>query len=112
MKIVLHLLTTVFALLLITHYGWVPGFTVDSFYTALIVAVLVAIASITVKPILLLLTLPINILTLGLFVFVINAGLLWFIATFVEGFTIVGFFPALLAGVIISALHWLIERLT
>jgi putative membrane protein len=112
MKLILHLLTTVFALLLIAQYGLIPGFSVDGFYTALVVAILLGLASITIKPLLLLLTLPINILTLGLFVFVINALLLWLIATFVQGFTITGFVPALIAALVISAVHWIIERLT
>lgn len=103
-------LATVFALLLITHF--VPGFAVGDIYTAFIVAVVLGVVSITLKPILLLITLPINLLTLGLFSFVVNALLLWLIANFVPGFTIAGFMPALLGALILSAVHWVSERLT
>ena len=110
MSLLARFLATVFALLLITEF--VPGFSVDGITTALIVALLLGVVSITLKPLLLLITLPINILTLGLFSFVINALMLWLVASFVEGFAIDGFMPALLGALILAAVHWLIERLT
>jgi putative membrane protein len=58
------------------------------------------------------LTLPINLLTLGLFTFVINAGLLYFIATFVKGFTVDGFVPAFLGGAVIAIMGWILHKLT
>jgi putative membrane protein len=109
MGLIVKLFTTVLALLLAAEF--VPGIAVDGFYTAVIVGLLLGIASITVRPLLVLLTLPITIITLGLFVFVINALILWFIASFVDGFTIDGFVPALITALAISALHWLIDRL-
>jgi putative membrane protein len=109
MSLIVRFLATVFALLLIARY--VPGFSVDGIYTALIVAVLLGVASITIKPILVLLTLPINLITLGLFVFVINAALLWVIASFVEGFAIAGFIPALIGAFILALVHWVVDRL-
>jgi len=110
MSLIVKFLATVFALLLITRY--VPGFSVESIYTALIVALILGVISITLKPILLLLTLPINLLTLGLFSFVINALLLWFVASFVDGFTIAGFVPALIGALVLALVHWVVERLT
>jgi len=83
----------------------VPGFQVASFTTALIVALALGIVNAIIKPILVLLTLPINILTLGLFTFVINALLIFGVAQLVPGFTVVGFVPALIAAVIL----WLIN---
>ena len=88
----------------------IPGFVVSGFYTALIVALILGVLNITIKPILVLLTLPLNLLTLGLFSFVINAALLLFIASFVEGFTVTGFVPALLGGVVIAVVNWLVHE--
>ena len=70
---------------------------VDSFYTALIVALILGIINTVIRPILLLLTLPITLVTLGLFIFMLNGLLLWFVASFVKGFTIAGFWPRCLA---------------
>ncbi|HEY4474136.1 MAG TPA: phage holin family protein [Candidatus Paceibacterota bacterium] len=88
----------------------IPGFVVSGFYTALIVALVLGVLNITIKPILVLLTLPLNLLTLGLFSFVINAALLLFIASFVEGFTVTGFVPALLGGVVIAVVNWIVHE--
>jgi len=94
------------ALALLLAAYLVPGITVASFYTALIVAVLLGILNLTVKPILLLLTLPITIVTFGLFALVINGVLLWFLGTFVKGFDVSGFVAALLGAFIITVVSW------
>jgi len=77
--------------------------SLDGFGTALVVSLVLGILHITVRPILLLLTLPLTIITVGLFVFVINALLFWFVASFIEGFAVDGFLGALL-GALVSAL--------
>ena len=99
------------ALTIIIVASLVPGFKVDSFTTALIVALLLGIANAVVKPILVILTLPINILTLGLFTFVINALLLLGVAAIVEGFTIAGFAPALIAALILWIINLVLNLL-
>ena len=88
----------------------VPGFVVTGFYPAAIVAVMLGIIGISLKPVLYILTLPINIITFGLFSFVINAGILWFVASFVDGFSIDGFIPALVGGLVISVVQWVLHR--
>ncbi|MBI2326697.1 phage holin family protein [Candidatus Curtissbacteria bacterium] len=93
------------ALAILVVSNVVAGFMVDSFQTALIVALVLGIANAIIKPILTVLTLPINILTLGLFTFVINALLLLGVSLLVPGFTIIGFGPALAAAVVL----WLIN---
>lgn len=98
-------LLSAIAIVIVAYY--VPGFKVDSFSTALVVALVLGIINTFIKPIILILTLPINILTLGLFTFVINATLILLVAQFVPGFTVVGFVPALIAAVIL----WLINTL-
>lgn len=108
MHLITRLLGTAAAVLVAAYV--VPGFHVVDFYTALILALLLAVIGITLKPILILLTLPINLLTFGLFSFVINAGILWFLASFVQGFSIDGFVPALVGGVVIAVVQWVVHR--
>lgn len=104
MKPLVYVFTTAVALLLISEN--VPGILVESFYTALIVAVAWGIIGLTLKPVLKLLTLPINILTLGLFSFVLNAFLFWLLSSFIKGFHVYGFIPALIGSAILSVVAW------
>lgn len=104
-KLFTKLLITILALLFVAHY--IPGIEVSGFYIALIVAVLLGFINLTLKPILFILTLPINLLTLGLFTFVINALLFWFIASFVDGFVVSGFIPALIGAFVVSIFSWI-----
>ena len=76
--------------------------TIDSFYTALIAAIVLGLLNLIARPILVILTLPITLVTLGIFIFVINAGLFLFTASFVDGFTVEGFIPALIGSVLVS----------
>ncbi|MBP6866075.1 MAG: phage holin family protein [Candidatus Pacebacteria bacterium] len=85
----------------------VPGIDVDSFYIALIVALVWGLVSFFIKPILQILALPITILTLGLFSLVINGLLFWFVASFIEGFHVDGFFAAVLGALAVAILSWI-----
>ena len=77
--------------LAIMFVGWiVPGITVSSFATALIASIAIALVNLVIKPILVLLTLPINILTLGIFILVINALLFMFVAYLIPGVEVDG----------------------
>ena len=107
MKALIYVFTIAVTLLLVSHY--VPGILVESFYTALIVAVIWGILGLTVRPVLRILTLPINILTLGLFSFILNALLFWFLATFVAGFHVYGFVPALEGSFILAVVAWVLH---
>lgn len=80
----------------------VPGVSINNFYTALVAALILAFVNAIIKPILVILTLPINLLTLGLFVLVINGLLFWFVSSFVKGFIVTGFWPAFWAALIFS----------
>lgn len=82
----------------------VPGIEVASIYIAIITALVLGLLNLIVRPILIVLTLPITIVTLGLFTFVINAGIFWFVASFIEGFSVDGFLAALLGSVIVSVI--------
>jgi putative membrane protein len=77
----------------------IGGLEVSNFYIALIVVVILGLINALVRPILIILTLPVNILSLGLFTFVINALLVWFVSSFIQGFALAGFWPALLAAI-------------
>jgi putative membrane protein len=106
-KMILHVVAVAVALLLIAHF--IPGISVANFTTALVVALVWGLVGLTVRPLLGLLTLPITILTLGLFSFVLNALLFWLVAVFVPGFEVSGFIPALEGSVILSVLTGIIH---
>ena len=108
MHLAANFLGTVFAVMVAAEF--VPGFFVTDFTVAAFVAVLLGVIGVMLRPILLLLTLPINLMTLGLFSFVINAGILLVLAQFIDGFDIQGFIPALLGGVVIAVIQWLAHR--
>jgi len=89
-----------------------PGFTIDTFTTALIAALLLGIMNAIIRPLLLLLTLPINIVTLGLFTLIINGLMLWLVANIVSGVHIATFGDAVFAGIILWILNWATNMLT
>ena len=97
------------ALLLVTRI--VPGVTVDGFYSALAVALVLGVVNALLRPILIFLTLPINLLSLGLFTFVLNALLFWFVSTLVKGFHVSGFAPAFWGALVLWAVSWITNAL-
>ena len=89
----------------IMFVGWlVPGISVSSFATALIASVVIALVNLVIKPILVVLTLPINILTLGIFILFINALLFMFVAYLIPGVEVDGFWSAFLGALLLSIL--------
>src|SRR3989344_2615896 len=102
MKFLVDLLVRALILLLTAYL--VPGFKIDSYTTAIIVALVLAILNILVKPILILLTLPATLLSLVLFLFVINAILLLIASNLIEGFKIESFATAIFASLIITVI--------
>ena len=104
-KALLHLLITSLSILLVAHF--VPGIFVANFTTAFLVAFVLALINLLVRPVLLVLTLPINVITLGLFTFVLNGALLWFVTYFVPGFRVANLWSAVLGAICISVLVWL-----
>lgn len=80
----------------------IPGVTVENFLTAIVVAVVLGIVNAVIKPILVVLTLPINLLTLGLFTFIINALMVMLAGAIVPGFTVDGLLAALLFSIVVS----------
>ena len=79
-----------------------PGVSVESFLAAAIAALVLGLVNAVIRPILVLLTLPVTLLTLGLFLFVINALMFWLVAEIVPGFKVTGFMAALLGSILYS----------
>lgn len=100
MNLLLRLIFNALGLLLIAEL--VKGIEVEGFYPAIIAAFVLGILNIIIRPILLILTLPITILTLGLFALVVNGALFWFASSFIEGFKVDNFWYALLGSILMS----------
>ena len=103
-----HLLArwlTLTAAILLAAY-LLDGIRVGGFFSALCAAALLGIFNAVLRPIALLLTLPFNVMTLGLFTFVINALLLKMVSGLIRGFDVMGFWPAVFGSVVISAASW------
>jgi putative membrane protein len=86
----------------------IPGVSVGGFLIAVVVAVILSIVNFLIKPIVTLLTLPINILTLGLFNLVINALMILLVSSIVPGFLVTGLWPAVLFGIVLSLVNGLL----
>ncbi len=107
MKLIVRWLLLAAALLLVAHLF--SGVTVASFGSALIAAFVLGLFNTLVRPLLVLLTLPVTILTLGLFLFVINALMFWAAASVLDGFAVSGFWAALLGSLLYSVCGLVID---
>lgn len=108
-KLILKLLGSATALIVISYM--VAGITVNSFTVALIAGIVFAIINITLKPLLQILAFPINIVTLGLFGFLINAFLFWLVGYFVNGFDVQTISAAFIGSFIMSIIMWMLSIL-
>lgn len=88
-----------------------PGVSVSSFGTALVAALVLGLVNAVIRPILILLTLPATILTLGLFIFIINGLLFWAVGSFIQGFVVAGFWWGVLGAIVYSLVSWLLSAL-
>jgi len=109
MKILINWLILTLAVLGTAYI--LPGVTVGGFWAALITALVLGVVNAVIKPILLFLTLPINILTLGFFTFVINALLILLVSAIVPGFSVVNFWWALLFSIVITVLVYILNKI-
>jgi putative membrane protein len=105
MQLLFRWLINALAILGIAYLGF--GVTVSSIYAALIAALILGIINALLRPILILLTLPVNVLTLGLFTLIINAFLFWFASTIVKGFYVADFKAAFLGALIMWLVSWI-----
>src|SRR3989338_11044424 len=104
MKLVLRWLFSAAALMLLPYV--IAGISVQSFYSALVAALILGLINSLIRPVLLLLTLPVNVLTLGLFTLVINTFLFWLAATVVKGFNVADFWSAFWGALIMWLVGW------
>lgn len=108
MNLLIRLLISTVAVIVAAYI--LPGVAVDSFLTAILVAIIMSILNMVVKPIMIILTIPITILTLGLFLFVINALIVLLASSLITGFTVDGFWYALLFSIVLSLINSLLTR--
>jgi putative membrane protein len=109
MAILLKLLLSALAVIISAYV--IPGVNVDGFLTALVVAVILGLLNAFVKPVLVILTIPITILTLGLFYLVINVIIIYIAAAIVPGFVVAGFLSALFFSIVLALVSWLIDAM-
>lgn len=87
-----------------------PGIIVNPYWVAFIVGACLTLFNMFIKPILTILTLPLNIITLGLFSFVINSAIFWYLGTFVDGFAVDKFSTAFIGAILISLINWFFKK--
>ena len=110
MTLIVRWFINALALMLVAYLY--SGVKVEGIFAALIAALVLGLVNAVIRPLLVLLTLPVTVLTLGLFIFIINAFLFWFVAEVVNGFTVTGFMAALIGSLLFSVVtlltSWLI----
>lgn len=109
MKLIIRLLLNALAVVILSKI--LSGVDVDSYATAIIVAVVLALLNLVVKPILVIFTLPATILTLGLFLFVINALIILLADKLIDGFSVANFWIALLFSILLTILQSILHTL-
>lgn len=109
MRLLIRWLINAIALLGIAYY--LPGVLVEGYYAAFITALVLGLVNAVIRPIILFFTLPLNLLTLGLFTLVINGFLFWFVSTVVDGFAVSGFMPAFWGALIMTLVSWVVSTL-
>jgi putative membrane protein len=102
---ILRVLVAALGLWLATE--WVSGIQVSTATTLILAAILLGLVNAVVRPIVVILTLPFTLVTLGLFLLVVNAAMLGLVAAFLPGFSISGFWPALWAAIVVSIVSWI-----
>src|SRR3989344_2974587 len=110
MNFLIRWLLSALAIIIVTYL--LPGVAIDSLFAALVTALILGLINTFVKPLIIILTLPINILTLGLFTFVINALLIMLTDFIVPGFSVASFWWALLFSVILTVVNFALNDIT
>ena len=109
MRLVLTWLINAIALMALPYL--MTSVTVTDIPTALIAALVLGLVNTLIRPLLVLLTLPVTVISLGLFILVINALLFWFVAEVIEGFNVGGFWSAMGAAILYSIISWALSTL-
>jgi len=110
MTLIVRWFINALALMLVAYLY--SGVQVDNIFAAMVAALMLGLVNAFVRPVLVFLTLPVTILTLGLFIFFINAFLFWFVTEIVKGFTVTGFMAAMIGSLMFSVIslvtNWLV----
>jgi putative membrane protein len=109
MKLLVLWLINALALMAVAYL--LPGIAVSSFFVALVAALVLGLVNAVIRPILILLTLPATLLTLGLFIFVINGLLFWFVGSFIDGFVVSGFWWGIAGAIAYCIVSWALSSL-
>lgn len=109
MRILLVWLINSLALIAVAYL--MPSINVANFTTALVAALILGLVNAFIRPVLILLTLPVTVLTLGLFILVINGLLFWFVGSFIEGFVVAGFWAGFVGSILFSIVSWILSAL-
>jgi putative membrane protein len=109
MRLLLVWLINALALIAVAYL--MPGVSVSSFGAALVAALVLGLINAVIRPVLVLLTLPVTLLTLGLFIFVLNGLLFWMVGTWLEGFEVAGFWSAVFGAILFSLVSWALSAL-
>jgi len=108
MKIILHWILISLAVFATTFI--ISGISVDPIWVSLIVGACLTLFNMIIKPIINILTLPINILTLGLFSLVINGILFWYLGTLIDGFNVTTYTAAFVGALLVSVINWILKK--
>lgn len=109
MYVILHWVLSALSLMIVAHI--VPGFTVQSFGSALLAALVIGLVNATLGIVLKILTFPLTLLTFGLFLLVINALMIQLSSSLLDGFHVSGFFPAFLGAIVLAIVSSLLRSL-
>jgi putative membrane protein len=109
MRILLVWLINSLALIAVAYL--MPSISVANFTTALVAALILGLVNTVIRPVLILLTLPVTVITLGLFILVVNGLLFWFVGSFIEGFVVQGFWAGFIGSILFSVVSWLLSAL-
>jgi putative membrane protein len=109
MGFIIRIVVYTLALLLAAHV--IPGIRLDSLMSAVAAGLLLGLINAIVRPILVVVTFPITLLTLGLFLLVLNGFCLWLVSAFVSGFHVAGFWPAFWGALVVSVVSWVLTAL-
>jgi putative membrane protein len=110
MKVIIKLFLMAVAVMVSAYV--IPGVTVDGFSVAVVVAIILSLVNLVIKPVVTLLTLPINILALGLFNLVINAVMILLVSSIVPGFLVLNLWTAVLFGIVLSLVDGFLDAMT
>jgi len=108
MKLILHWIILSVAVFATSKI--IEGIAIDPIWVTLIVGACLTLFNMFVKPIIKILTLPINLITLGLFSLVINGAVFWYMGTFIQGFSVSTFYAAFIGALLVSIINWILSK--